>query len=540
MMAALKPHIGATCVLARSRRKGHRARLARCSLGGLFVFWALAGAACDSEPSPPRGVVPVSVHNGITTLLAPAGAAAMAEEIAASLTGVLPTGFPLVIDPQSLLAGTAGTVVVLDVAQGMAEVKSASLELSSGADTGAFAVELALRDIGVTVPAELLGLAGCDVRWQLASPVLALGLDGARDKSGAIRLVLAGSPRLRWESLTVDLGPCAALDGSDGPSLAGAIGSTVLNAVRAQLEGGLSASLLGPAEEWLATTAAGRSRLERERASGEKSEVVAELVAAVPDNSTPAISVDAAGAWMPLDLAMVSDPDPCVPATELPPPAVVPIPVLGPEALGEGTGYAVLISRVAIEQAAAHLFRAGFFCSRSGAAPPLLSGALDPHFSALRAFVADTPLHLRIRPAKAPALSVPQGTNGLVALFEGMVVDVYAVLDGAAVRLSELRVDARVSLLSTFRVDGSLAVRVGLVEVSDVSWLQAGLPATPEAPDAAAALVVEAALVDLFADKAWALPALPAGIAVQGATASWLEDSHLVLRFPPQPGTAPR
>ncbi|MBW2703451.1 MAG: hypothetical protein JRF33_21750 [Deltaproteobacteria bacterium] len=242
----------------------------------------------------------------------------------------------------------------------------------------------------------------------------------------------------------------------------------------------------------------------------------------------------------------------CVPADILPAEPATGAHAVFPEHLprsGEDYGMAVALSKAFLFQGLSAAYRSGFFCREAGDGELLV--ALDDLLRSLTDLAPLGPMRLALAPLGAPSLEFVgadlEAGEQLFRLRLGLpdlTLDVYAEMDGAALRVLAFRADLSLTLLPQIDETGDdMSLRFVLLDVA-VNGLEIlhdeMLSEAGEDLRTLASQVVERsayALVNQLPPVPLSLPTCAAGEVLEGQ----LSEEHVLLYFsdPFEPGPWP-
>lgn len=337
-------------------------------------------------------------------------------------------------------------------------------------------VRLSGEDLLVVVPMRIPSTSGgvelC--RWQLLATKAAIeaqwvigAAPGQLDVGDAAEATLT-QPRLDT------LGRCQALESVDMATRA-ALEDELARYVRRALEEALTQALKVDVVEALGLLKGG---LELTRLSNFANRR-GQLILASEPTPAGALSFDGQGLKLDLDWgAQLTLPAECSPPIELP---ALTLPAMPTLRLEQSVEVAIGLPVALLERLLHIALRAGFVCQGLQAVGLTPDGSLPLRDVLLDELGLPTTrlgpqVHISYSAGELPSLSADPSDGTIVVQWPGLTVELYGSLDGALVRLLELRTDARFRARPGRSESGQLAFKVETMQVSELTlssdWLE--------------------------------------------------------------------
>lgn len=342
-------------------------------------------------------------------------------------------------------------------------------------------VRLSGEDLLVVVPMRIPSASGgvelC--RWQLLATK---GVIEAQWVIGATpgQLDVGGTTQATLTLPRIDtLGRCQALEGVDMATRA-ALEDELARYVRRALEEALVQALKLDVVAALGLLSGG---LELTRLSNFANRR-GQLILASEPTPAGALSFDGQGLKLDLDWgAQLTLPAECSPPIELP---ALSLPAMPALRLDQSVEVAIGLPVALLERLLHIALRAGFVCQGLQAVGLTPDGSLPLRDVLLEELGLPTTrlgpqVHISYSAGELPSLSADPSDGTIVVQWPGLTVELYGSLDGALVRLIELRADARFRARPGRSANGQLAFKVETMQVSELTLSSDWLEQPPDA-----------------------------------------------------------
>lgn len=337
-------------------------------------------------------------------------------------------------------------------------------------------VRLSSEDLLVVVPMRVPSASGgvelC--RWQLLATKSALEAQWVISASPG-ELGVSGAAQATLTQPRIDtLGRCQALEGLD-VSARTALEEELARYVRRALEEALTRTLEFNVVEAMGLLSGG---LELTRLSNFANRR-GQLVLASEPTPTGALSFDAQGLKLDLDWgAQLTLPAECSPPIELP---AITLPIMPELRLDQSVEVAIGLPVALLERLLHIALRAGFVCQGLQSVGLAQDGSLPLQDVLLEELGLPTTrlgpqVHISYSAGELPSLSADPTDGTILVQWPGLTVELYGQLDGALVRLLDLRTDARFRARPGGSANGQLEFKVETMQVSELTlhsdWLE--------------------------------------------------------------------